>query len=201
MSGAALNESIPVIKYDRDYRRMGKHIVIAQIESVVPLRTATFEPRIWGGGYADYTWGEVQQFFSHHPVSRNGLPPMHYYCEYLDDDYAVLVGCPLSNRSWFLQAAIAAGVIPPEYGDAILIVLQENYGIENVEKRLWRVLANTTITPLMRLDGIPRSRVVFFEKLANREAVVGPDWDFRWREPQFLDPLILDFLLKDYEKR
>jgi hypothetical protein len=126
---------------------------------------------------------------------------MHYYTEYLHDDYVVYVGCPVSNRSWFLQEAVAAGVLPIQYMDAILIVLQENYGVEVTEKRLWRILAHTTLTPLMRLFDIPRSRVLFFENLANREAVNGEKWPFRWREPTFLDPIQLDLFIKDYEKR
>ena len=127
--------------------------------------------------------------------------PMHYYAEYLDDDYVTYVGCPLTNRSWFLQMAVAAGVLPVVYNDAILIVLQENYGVEVTDKRLWRILSHTVISPLMRLFDITRDRVLFFEKIANTEAVNGPDWPFRWRDPVFLDPIQLDMFLKEYEKR
>ena len=195
-----LDESVTIYPDDL-YRKDARHIVIAQMESVVPLHSATLEPRIWGGGTAAYTWGKVQKFFSRHPLARKGLPPGHFFCEYLEEDYVVYNGCPLSNRSWFLQRAVEARVLPLQYMDDILIVLQENYAVENVERRLWRVLANTTLTPLMRLFGIPKERVVFFEKLANREAVISPDWPFRWREPTFLDPIQLALILKHYEKR
>jgi hypothetical protein len=170
------------------------------MESIVPLHS-TLDPSIWGGGDSTYTWKRVQEFFYRRPEARNGQMPMHYYAEYLDDDYVTYVGCPLSNRSWFLQMAVAAGVLPVMYNDAILIVLQENYGVEVTDKRLWRILSHTVISPLMRLFDVTRDRVVFFEKIANAQAVNGPDWPFRWRDPVFLDPLQLDLFLKEYEKR
>jgi hypothetical protein len=195
----ALNESIPLMRADETYRRQGRHIIVAQIESLVPLHT-TLDPAIWGGGNTSYTWKRVQTFYSRSPLARNSQLPMHYFAEYLEDDYVMYVGCPLTNKSWFLQQAVAAGVLPVQYMDAILVVIQENYSVENVERRLWRVLANNLITPMMRLFDITKERVVFFEDLANREAVNGPDWPFRWREPTFLDPLMLQLQIKDFMK-
>jgi hypothetical protein len=106
-----------------------------------------------------------------------------------------------SLNTVLMTVAVAAGVLPVQYGDDILIVLQENYSVENVERRLWKILSNSTLTPLMRLFDIPKERVLFYENLVNREAVIGPDWPFRWREPTFLDPIQLMLVLKEYEKR
>ena len=199
MSGS-LDESTVVVLQDDQYRRTGRHIVIAQVESIVPLHSV-LDPSIWGGGNSEYTWKRLQQFYSRHPLARRGMVPSHYYCEYLEDDYVVYVGCPLSNRSWFLQAAVAAGVISVQYQDAILVVLQESYSVENVERRLWKVLANSTLTPLMRLFDVPKERVVFFENIADKEAVISPAWPFRWRDPVFLDPIVPMMFLKEFEKR
>jgi hypothetical protein len=195
-----LNESLVLYKQDQFYRRQGQYIIIAQIESLVPLHT-TLEPRIWGGGNSDFTWKILQRFYSRHPLSRNGQFPQHYYMEYLYDDYVVYVGCPLSNKSWFLQLAVENKILPIQYLDSILIVLQENYSIESMEKQLWKILAHTTLTPLMRLFEIPRERVVFFEKIANSNIATSSDWPFRWRDPVFLDSNQLMLELKEYEKR
>ena len=165
----SLNEALVLYKPDRDYRRQGKHIIIAQMESIVPLH-ATMDPSIWGAGDIAYTWKRVQEFYYRRPEARNGQMPCHYYSEYLDDDYVTYVGCPLTNRSWFLQMAVAAGVLPVVYNDAILIVLQENYGVEVTDKRLWRILSHTVISPLMRMFDVTRDRVLFFEKIANVSA-------------------------------
>lgn len=200
MTTKTLTEGMVLFRPDADYRRQGRHIIIAQIENILPLQMV-IDPDIWGGGNARYTWGQVQQFFSRYPKARHGQQPCHYYCEYLDKDYVTYVGCPLTNRSWFLQMAVALGILPIMYLDAVLIVLQENYGVEVTDKRLWRVLAHTTLTPLMRMFDIPRSQVVFFENIANVDAVMAPEWTFRWRDPTFLDPLQLDLFLKEYEKR
>ena len=195
-----LEESFFPVPMDSTYRRQGRHIIIAQVESVVPVG-AVVDPDIWGGGSSDFTWGRVQKFFARSPLARHGQMPMHFYAEFLEEDYVTYVGCPLTNTSWFLQAAVAARVLPVQYMDAVLIVLQENYGIEAVEQRLWRLLSHSLITPLMRMLEMPRSRVVFFETIADQTAVRSPDWRFRFRDPRYLDPVILDMFIKDYEKR
>jgi len=196
----ALNETQFAVPTDNTYRRQGRHIVVAQIESLIPLGYPV-DPDIYGGGTSDLTWDRVQKLYARSPLARHGQLPCHYYAEYLRDDYVTFVGLPLSNTSWFLQQAVAARVLPIQYMDAVLVVLQENYGIEAVERRLWRLLSHQVLTPLGRLFDIPKERVVFFENLADREALRGPDWGFRFREPTYLDPVIPQMFLKEYEKR
>lgn len=196
----SLNETFFSLRQDQTYRRQGKHIIIASMESITPLHT-TLDPNIWGGGTSDYTWGRVQKFFARSPLSRKGQMPMHFFSEYLSEDYVTYVGCPISNKSWFLQLAVATGVLPVMYNDAILVVLQENYAVENVERRLWELLSHTVLTPLMRDYGVRKEQVLFYEQLASTTAVDGPDWPFRYRKPTYLDPLQLQLYLKEYEKR
>lgn len=196
-----LNETFYTIRPDNTYRRQGRHIIIASMESLTPLQT-TLDPSIWGVGNSEFTWGRVQKFFARFPMSVHNQMPMHYYAEYLGEDYVTYVGAPFTNKSWFLQEAVARGVIPWQYMDDILVVLQENYAIENVERRLWRVLAHTLLTPLMRQFDIPKERVVFFENLANVKVVEeSGQWPFRFRRPVHLDPIQLQLFLKDFEKR
>jgi hypothetical protein len=200
MTSSLLSEGFFPIPQDNTYRRQGRDILIATMESVTPLES-TLDPSIWGGGTPDFTWGRVQRFFSRSPLARHGQMPMHYYAEYLRDDYVAYVGCPLTNRSWFLQAAVAAGVLPVRFVDAVLVVLQENYGIETVEKRMWAVLSNSVLTPVMRMEGIPRDRVGFFELAADPALAEGVDWPFRFRGARYADPVLLELFLKDFEKR
>ena len=195
-----LRESVIPVYQDQVYRRQGKHIIIAQVESIVPLHS-TLDPNIWGGGTPELTWRRLQHFFGRSPLARHGQMPCHFYTEYLVDDYETFVGCPLSNKSWFLTEAVFQGVLPVVYSDAILVVLQENYSIESMDKRLWEVLAHTVITPLMREYNITNERVLFFEKIANVDKVNSEEWLFRWRDPKFLDPVQLDMYIKEYEKR
>jgi hypothetical protein len=126
-----LRESVIPVYQDQVYRRQGKHIIIAQVESIVPLHS-TLDPNIWGGGTPELTWRRLQHFFGRSPLARHGQMPCHFYTEYLVDDYETFVGCPLSNKSWFLTEAVFQGVLPVVYSDAILVVLQENYSIESI---------------------------------------------------------------------
>ena len=197
---STLNESVLPVYQDQLYRRQGKYIIIAQMESITPLHT-TLDPNIWGGGNSSLTWRRVQHFFGRSPLARNGQMPCHFYTEYLVDDYETFVGCPLSNKSWFLQKAVEAGILPIQYMDSIFIVLQENYSLESMDKRLWEVLSHNVVTPLMREYSISKERVLFFEKIANTDKIMSAEWPFRWRDPTFLDPIQLNLYLKEYEKR
>jgi hypothetical protein len=202
----ALGENFYRMMPDETYRRHRPRIVIAQIESLVPKVGWDFDPSIFGGGNGRFTWGRVQRFFAAYPGSRNFQQPMHFYSEYIGlelfDDYVAYVGEALTNRSWFMQAAVGAGLLPPAYADAVLVVIQENYGLEMVEARIWQLLADRVLTPLLRMYGLNwRQYLRFFELEADQEALNSPGWPYRVRTPTYLDVEKLYFYLKSYEKR
>jgi hypothetical protein len=197
----SLREYVFPIVGDRTYRRQTRHILLASVASVLPLEGGLMDPDVWGGGSSEYTWGRVQRFFRHHPLARKNQLPMHYYTEFLHRDYVSYVGLPLTNRSWFAAMAVESGALPIEFLDSVLIVLQENFSIENVERRLWEMLANDVVTPLMRMLEVSRPRVLFFERIADRSVVLGEKWPFAFREPTYLDPVQFDLYIKEYEKR
>jgi hypothetical protein len=196
----ALSETFTAVETDETYRRQQRYVVVATVESLVPLGT-TLDPSIWGGGSSEYTWGRVRRFFTRLPQARRRQLPMHYYAEYLRDDYVVYVGCPETNKSWFLQDAVAHGALRPEYLDSLLVVVQDNYGVEVVERQLWRVLAHQLLTPILRREGLNRDRVRFFELEADTAVLADPAlWPYEHRRPAFLDPLQLELQLKHYQK-
>ena len=196
----SLAETFFEVHPDVTYRRQTRHIVLATVESMVPLRS-TLDPSIWaGGGISAYTWGRVQRSFARLPQARHGTMPMHYYAEYLGDDYVTFVGAPLTSASWFMREAAAAGVVAPALGDAVLIALQENYAVEVTEMRLWRLLAANVITPLMRMLHVPRDRVVFFEQVCDADVARSGAWPYNYRSPKFLDGHQLETALKVFHK-
>jgi hypothetical protein len=208
-SRLALSENQSTVQFDTTYRRHNRIILIAEMQSLAPKEYANLDPSIWGGGNGSFTWGRVQRFFSSLPetLARHHLMPMHYYMEFIStstyDDYVEYVGCPLTNRSWWLQQAVALGVLPIDYADAILIVLQENYSRETVEQRLWTLLADMLVTPLLRtLPTIPRQTGIrFFENVANRNVVESASWPWRFAPPKYLDVSQFNMAIKYFEKR
>jgi hypothetical protein len=187
---------------DRNYRRQTKYIILASIGSMIPTEGGLLDPSIWGGGgNSEFTWARVQEFFYYHPISIRKQLPMHFYSEFLQKDYVHYVGLPLSNRSWFMAKAVETGLLPIMYLDSIVIVLQENFAIENVESRLWKLLAHNVVTPLMRMLDISRLNVQFFEKIVDQKKAEGIQWPFAFRYPTYLDPIQFDMQLKQYEKR
>jgi len=195
-----LNEAFFPVYPDNEYRRVGRHIVLCTLESMVP-RDSVLDPSIWAvGGNTEYTWGKVQWTYTRLPQARRNLLPMHYYVEYVDSDYVTYVGAPLTNRSWFLQEAAAKGVIPTMMADAVLVALQENYAVEVTERRLWKLLAANLLTPLMRQLEVPRERVVFLEQVCNEEVARSAGWLYKYRSPKYLDRTTLDHFLKVFRK-
>jgi hypothetical protein len=207
-----LNETTFIMKPDVLYRKRNRHVVVATIESLVPkpdFIEGSFDPSVWRGGNGDITWEKVQRFYASVPDSQpTHKMPMHFYAEYVGvqgiDDYFVYVGLPHTNKSWFLQEAVAAGVLGTQYADALLIVLQENYHFAPVEPRLWEILADRVLTPYLRDWALPRVAVDFYEKIADPTAVRSSSWKYRFREPKYLGEAELqtyDILMKRYEKR
>jgi len=195
-----INETYTIYP-DRDYRRQGRNIVIAMLASVVP-RTVMVDPRFLAGGDPLYSWEKVQRALARYPKARNDQMPMHYYTEFISKDYATMVGCPITNKSWYLEDLVHRGALPISYNDAILVVLQENYHNETMDKRLWRHLAHTVLTPLMRLYKLDRRHaVVFLENIINRDVATSLDFPYDVREPTHLGEDDVLIQIQHYEKR
>ena len=189
------------IYQDQTYRRQTKGIVIAAMNSIMP-KGYNLDPRIYaGGGNPLLTFNKVRDFFVQYPGARHRQLPMHWYTEYLDDDYVTFVGLPFTNSSWWLQEMVRLGALPPVHADAFLIVTQENYSIETMEKRFWEHLAHHLVAPLLRDNSWDRQRVHFFEKIVDRSVVDSKDYPYLFAEPRYLDPDMFDFALKEYQKR
>ena len=185
------------------YRHNTKYVIIAQIGCLVP-KDYVFPPFIYGGGSSALTWETVSRFYRRYPrarLSAGGIPPMHLYTEFLGRQYATFVGCPSVSRSWWLQEMVELKALDIVHTESILVVLQESYHIEVMEKELWKHLANFVITPIMRELKLDRSRIMFYENIVDREVVEGKDFPYLFHPPTYLDPFQLEMWLKKYGKR
>ena len=126
---------------------------------------------------------------------------MHFYTEFLGQQYSTMVGCPLVYRSWWLEEMVMLGALDIVHQESILVVLQESYYLENMEKELWAHLAHNILTPILREYKFDRSRILFYEKIADREVVEDKDFPYLFYNPTYLDPFQLELQLKKYGKR
>ena len=188
------------IRRDETYRHGNKHILIGMLENIIPIHGPMLPPNIYAAGTANYTWGLVREFFSKHPLARHMQIPFHYYAEYIEDDYSIAVGCPMTNRSWVLDMMVSSGVLNIDYADSILIILQESYYVENIEQRLYEHLSHYLLTPLLKDRKMQRSSIQFLEEVMIPTNMTA-EYPFRYKPPRFLDRNILDMYLKEFYKK
>ena len=124
-----------------------KNIVISPLYNLITQNTV-YEPKMLQSNYK-YSWGKVQDYFYRKRMKIT--PPMHYFCEYLDDDYVFFVGAGLSQRSYFLEDLYMAQLISGIYRDAILVVVDEDWRLVIPNDRLIEGMCNFILTPLMQM--------------------------------------------------
>jgi hypothetical protein len=195
----SLNESYQIYP-DNTYRRQTKYIIISCLRSVVQ-KALNMRPVYLGGGTGNLTFEAVSRQIIRSPRGRRMQLPYHFYTEWLGKDYGTFVGCPITNSSWYLNDLVNLKALDVKYKDSYLITLQEDYSLENMDRRLWRMLAHSVLTPLLREMQTDNRHVVFLEKLVHRDIVDSSDFPYDIREPIYLDPVQLEIQLKYYGKR
>ena len=192
------------IKNDRVMSRSGspKEIIVAPLFNLMAIGTG-FKPSIVRASYK-YSWEEVQNYFYY--VHGRNSPPMHTYCELLESDYVMYFGAPFTYRSWWLAELAAMRVMHNDHKDAILVVCQDDWRLEPVERRMLRGLCNFVISPLMKLYGIGRERVLHVDSvLVEDAAAIAKSQDkverrFDLQPSTYYDHNWLQVILKDYKK-
>jgi len=186
----------------RDNPRI-KNIVISPLFNLMTKNTV-FEAKMLQSSYK-YSWGKVQNYFYRKRMKIS--LPMHYYCEYLDDDYVFFVGNGLSERSYFLQDLYMSQCINAYYKDAILIVVDEDYRLQIPSDRLIEGMCNYLISPLMQMFGMTRDNIKYIdqillpgaaETMANHKEL---DKRYTLEKSKFYNHEILLNILKRFKKK
>ena len=138
-----------------------KAIVLAPLHDLI-VKNTVYQPRWLRASYR-YDWAEIEDYY-YHALGMVYLP-FHYFCGLISDDYVALVGAPLTNRSSFLHTLAAVNAIPSLYADSILIVVQEDYREEPVDRRMMAYLSNYVISPLMKLYGLGQERIAYIDEI------------------------------------
>ena len=207
-----LNEGTYALRTDNTYRKQNRYIIISMLSTITPKYTMAelMRPDTLSVGNNRFTWQEVQSFFVRNPLARKRQLPMHYYAEYLDNDYNIYTGLPFTNTSWVIEKMIDLGVLNEYYKDAILIVLQEDYSVETLDNRILEILAHQVISPYLAEYDISRYNGVFFlerlldysiiEEMNNSNVDLQAKYPFYSKEPTYLDEFQLEMFLKRYHK-
>ncbi|QXN67885.1 hypothetical protein FPHOBKDP_00131 [Listeria phage LPJP1] len=148
------------IREDHRKRVKTNYIIITHANNLIKrgthinnaLRQRTFK----------YTWGIWQEYLMTH-VNKRYLP-MHYFIELIDKDYAVLKGLSDHKPSYFINDLVDEGVIKYVYRDSILIVIGDNFSINNPDTRMIDHLATKVILPLMKTYNLSWNKIQFFDE-------------------------------------
>ena len=146
-----------------------KSIILVPLHNFM-VKNTVYSPRLVQASYR-YDFDEIEDYF-YRSLSMIYLP-FHYFCGIVEDDYICTVGCPLSNKSCFINELCAVNAIQELHQNAIVIALQDDYRLEPVDRRMMAYLSNYVISPLMRIFSLSQERVFFFDEL------LLPDWQYR----------------------
>lgn len=194
-----------VIKNDRLYLRVKdpRHIIIVPAFNFT-VKSTVYKYDIIRSSYK-YSWGKFQEYFYERLQMLN--PPMHYFVELIDDDYAFLTGIGITSRSLFISELIKAKAINSQYDNAIVVAINEDYRVDSPEKRLLQGVSNFIITPLMRQFKISKENVLFIDDILDPDALalVHNTKDdlrkFNLEKSKYWDHNQLQFIIKEFLKR
>lgn len=190
----------PIYNVKQQYRLRSQHIIITHCRNLhstnLPLK-----PELKIGTYA-YSWGLWQRYFREEV--KNKLLPMHYFVEQLGQDYVIYVGCNFVQQSWYIKELVDNNIIPYQYRDAILVVLQEDFSRDIPDGRMYDHLNDKLISGLMKEHSIDFTRILTLDE------ILVEDWEDRLHQANMkydIKPMIFfdkdryNFALKEYLKR
>lgn len=149
----------PIYRY-KSYRPRTDYILL--IPSVNFIKSTLYiDPIVRRGNYK-FTWEIWQKYFVHDMFLKE--VPCHYYCELLDTDYVIYKGCPDQKRSTYLEEMVKNGIINPEYKNAIVIMLQDNFYIDMPDRRMWDQLNSKCISQLLRQYNLSPNRIKIIDE-------------------------------------
>lgn len=180
-----------------------KSIIITPLHNLM-VRNTVYKPQWLRASYR-YDWAEIENYF--YKSLGEVYLPMHYFCNIIGDDYATLIGCPLSNQSYFLHALARVDAIQTIHANGILVAIQEDLREEPVDRRMMAFLSNYCLSPLMRLFGIGQERVFYIDEILVPEYPVAINKIndkrrlFNIEHSKYFDKNQLLFQLRNYLKR
>jgi hypothetical protein len=142
---------------DRRGRMRTDYIIISQARNLYE-NTTHLSPDVRFGGSYVYTWGAWQRYF-HVELKRRSVP-CHFFTELIGDDYAVLNGVGLTERSYFIDDLADNYVIYERYRHSLLVLVGDDFSYQQAERRMIEHLCDKVLGPMAKEYGLDRSRIV-----------------------------------------
>lgn len=144
----------PIYKF-KSYRPVTNYILLIPSVNFIK-KTLYIDPIVLKGNYK-FTWQIWQEYFIHDMFLKE--VPCHYFCELLDSDYVIYKGCPEHKHSTYLEDMVKYGVIKPEYKNSIVVMLQDNFKLDTVDRRMCEQLNSKCLSELMRRYRLDPTRI------------------------------------------
>ena len=194
------------LKNDRQWmrdRKHPRHIILVPTHNMTTEDTLA-NPRMLQSTHR-FSWGMFQEYM----WDQLGLksPLMHYYAEFLDDDYVFFVGIGQESNSPFLMHLATTGAISHDHKTAVCVAINADYRIDVPDKRMLKGLSNFVLAPLLWLYKMDRNNVLFIDDIlldnARDKAADNKDRRLRFKleNSKYWDHNQLMFQLKEYVKR
>lgn len=107
-----------------------------------------------------YSFAKIKNYYFER-LAKEQLP-FHYYVDRIGDEWEIMLGAPLNYRSQYLQDLINLGLLSPEYKDATLIVIRDNYELNIPDIRTFKTIGQKIIEPNLFLNRRNMNNSVFW---------------------------------------
>jgi|JI10StandDraft_1071094.scaffolds.fasta_scaffold59365_5 hypothetical protein len=107
-----------------------------------------------------YSFAKIKNYYFER-LAKEQLP-FHYYVDRIGDEWEIMLGAPLNYRSQYLQDLINLGLLSPEYKDATLIVIRDNFELNIPDIRLFKTIGQKIIEPNLFLNRRNMNNSVFW---------------------------------------
>lgn len=107
-----------------------------------------------------YSFAKIKNYFFER-MAKEQLP-FHYYVDRIGNEWEIMLGAPLNYKSQYLQDLINLGLLAPEYKDATLVVIRDNFELNIPDIRLFKTIGQKLIEPNLFLNRKNMNNSVFW---------------------------------------
>lgn len=181
---------------NKQFRLSTENIILIPVADMLKINHVY--PADWENANNTFDYEDMQYYFLH-DLSYKKMP-MHFFCEYVRNDYQILAAEPISSPSYFLEELASKMIIPTRFKNSIVIAFQDNYEIDIPDKRMEFILSKY-IAGLMRSFKINSNNIFLFNEILTEESekrLQESDLMYSFKKNIYFDPVYFKNILKDF---
>lgn len=188
----------PIINYKR-IRKRTDYIILTHSRNLI--EKLYIDPVVYKNN-KQFTWGIWQRYFME-DLKKPALP-CHHFVEFLDRDYVIYNGLYDFQPSYYMEDLVSAGIIDYKYINSILVVIQDDFSINTLERRLSEHLSDKLLTGMLRQYELDFTRIKYLDDCLQEnweENLKFSTLNYQYTKSKFFDFNTLKQDLDKYKKK